>query len=124
MAILNVEDQNPNPTFVAASSGGDEFVNDGRSQIFVLNQSGASIRMRRVPQQKCDQNFDHGDAEHVGPDVNNPGDMEDVCPTGAISTFGPYDTHTFNNAFDRMELEWPDGVTSVQVVIMRMLPGL
>jgi hypothetical protein len=75
MATLTVQERQTDPSFVAAEAGGDAFVNDGATELLVLNVGLSTQTVTVVAARKCSHGFlddwtkdvDPGELMRVGP---------------------------------------------------------
>jgi hypothetical protein len=98
--VLRVNQNGANPAFVAASSTGDEFPNDGKTMFHVKNSGAASITITVNSSQPCNYGFDH--------------DHTVTVPNGGERMIGPFDRTRFNNSVGNVEVSY-SAVTSVTV---------
>jgi hypothetical protein len=103
MAILSVVATGGAGTvaLVAASAGGDSFQNSGTERLIVHNAAGASRRVKVLGgAQACNFGL-----------PGTPGhDVEYTIPAGVRWEFAPFRTDRFNDANQRVQLTYPDGV--------------
>jgi hypothetical protein len=94
------------PTLVAASAGGDEFVNSGRDFIHIKNGDASSMDVTINSQALCNQGQDH-----------------DVVVTVPASTgekfIGPFPKDRFNDTAGKVQITY-SAVTSVTIGIVRV----
>lgn len=90
-------------TFVAASAGGDTFVNDGAVALVVKNGSAGALSVVVNSSQPCDQGFDH--------------DVTVSVPAGEERTIGPFNTYRFGTT---VSVTYPGGVTSLTVAAVKV----
>ncbi|MBC7193861.1 hypothetical protein [Marinobacter sp.] len=103
MALLNVQKASLTglaPTFVAASAGGDSFVNDGKTVLHVKNGGASEITVTVNSQQPCNYGFDH--------------DVTVAVPAGGERIIGPFRQDRFNNSDGQVMVSY-SAVTSVTV---------
>ena len=105
MAILVVQ-EGIATSFVSAAAGGDEFVNNGRTQLYVLNSDPSSITVSFIAFRKCDQNVLHT--------------YDFTAPDGGTRVLGPFETFVFNNSNDRVEVTY-SSVTNISVAAVSIL---
>jgi len=112
MATLTVQETGLSglkPVFVAATSGGDDFVNDGSVVLHVKNGGGGSITVTANSQRNCDQGFDH--------------DLAVSVPAGEERMIGPFSTRRFNVETgadkDKVKITY-SGITSVTVAAIKV----
>ena len=87
------------PTPVAAAAGGDQFTNNGRTFLKVVNGSGGAITVTVAAQATCDQGSTHNVANSVS--------------AGATELMGPFSSrYTDANGFCQVTYS---GVTSLTV---------
>lgn len=103
MALLNVQKASLTglaPAFVAASAGGDSFVNDGKTVLHVKNGGASEITVTINSQQPCNYGFDH--------------DVVVAVPAGGERIIGPFRQDRFNDANGQVAVTY-SAVTSVTV---------
>lgn len=108
MAVLTVQDVTAaglTPTYVAASAGGDSFVNDGRTVLHVKNGDTVAHTVTIVSAKTCNQGFQHNIQVTVG--------------AGSDKMIGPFPTDRFNNDSGQVSVTY-DGVTSVTVAALQI----
>lgn len=108
MAVLTVQkitQAGIAPSFAAASAGGDEFANSGRTFLHVKNGGAGSINVTINSQKPCDQGFDH--------------DLVVAVPNGGERVIGPFEPGRFNNSSSRVAVSY-SGVTSVTVAALEV----
>lgn len=89
------------PTPVAAAGGGDQFTNNGKTLLKVVNGSGGSITVTIAAQRSCDQGSTHNIANAVA--------------AGATELMGPFDPARYSDASGFVQVTY-SGVTSLTVV--------
>lgn len=102
MATLSVQDVNTagaTPSFAAATSGGDQFSNDGKTMLEVKN-AGSSITVTIASQQACNQGSTHNTTVTVA--------------SGGDKMIGPFDPSRYNDANGYVQVTY-SAVTSVTV---------
>lgn len=95
MAVLNVTTTGTagaDPAFVAASAGGDEFANDGKTYLEVQNTSAGAINVTINSQKVCDQGVDH--------------DQVVAVAAGARRIIGPFPTDRWNDSNGRVQVTY------------------
>lgn len=103
MALLNVQKASLTglaPTFTAAAAGGDAFVNDGRTLLYVKNGGASEITVTVNSQQPCNYGFDH--------------DLQVAIPASGERIIGPFRQDRFNDANGQVVVTYT-AVTSVTV---------
>lgn len=95
-------------SFVAAASGGDEFVNSGKHFIAVINAHGADPRTITVNSQTlCNQGVDHDIA---------------VVITAAQDekVFGPFPKDRFNDSAGKVQITYSDSAADLTIAIFEL----
>jgi hypothetical protein len=108
MATLAVQDVNTSgigPTYAAASGGGDQFPNDGRTLLHVKNGSGAPITVTVASQRSCDQGSTHNTTVSV--------------PASGERMIGPFPTDRYSDSNGFVQLTY-SGVTSLTVAALSL----
>lgn len=108
MAILNVQEFQTvgiNPTFGAAAAGGDSYLNNGTTYLFVKNQSASSINVTADAVRQCDFGFDH--------------DLVTAVPAGQTVKIGPLAYNRFNDNNNRVSISY-SAVASITVAVVRV----
>lgn len=109
MAQLTVQDSTGTVGFVAtyavAASGGDAFINDGKTQLRVKNGGGSSITTTVKSYTLCDQGVEH--------------DLSIAVAAGTEAVVGPLDQGRFNSTAGLASVTY-SGVTSVTVAALRV----
>lgn len=104
MAVLTVQNAGfgglADVTFVAASGGGDSFVNNGRAILLVKNDDVSAKTVTINSQQLCSQGFDH--------------DISVVVAAGDQAIIGTIPTGRFNDTTGSVLITY-SAVTSVTV---------
>jgi len=72
------------PSFDATAAGGDTFVNNGSTFLYVRNSTGGSIDVTVDSQVNCNQGYDHDDVTSV--------------PDGSEEMIGPFAQNRFNDS--------------------------
>ncbi len=112
MAALTVENtgvgaNSLKPTFVAAAGGGDTFINDGRSMLYVKNGGGSPITVTIATPYSA----------QAGVGIEDP-------PTTVVNAeeevIGPFNPTLFNAADGTGVGVTYSGVTSVTVAVIRL----
>lgn len=94
------------PTYVAAASLGDEFVNSrGRALCHIKNGSGAPITITLDSQVECNYGIDH--------------DLDIIIPAGEERLIGPFDPARFNDVNGRVQVGY-SGVTTLTIAIIEV----
>lgn len=88
------------PTPVAAAGGGDQFANNGKTILKVVNGSGGAITVTVASQRSCDQGSTHNVTNSVG--------------AGATELMGPFPTDRYSDANGYCQVTY-SGVTSLTV---------
>lgn len=108
MATLTVQDINASgitPSYTAASAGGDEFANDGKTMLHVKNGGVSSITVTIISQKTCNQGYQHNLTVDVAADGEK--------------MIGPFSAERFNNENGRVQVQYSD-VTSVTVAALQL----
>lgn len=93
------------PSLVAAAAGGDEFVNSGKTLIYVKNGGGGSINVTVDSQAVCSQGYDH--------------DAVVAVPAGEERMIGPFSKDRFNDSDVKVQITY-SGVTSVTIAAIEV----
>lgn len=104
MAVLLVHDRQVDPTFQAASGGGDSFANDGTTELLIYNAGLVAITVTAVAARRCSHGFLDNWAKTVQP--------------GTVMRFGPFLASQFNNASGFAAFTY-SAVTDVSVAAQR-----
>lgn len=97
------------PTYAAADATGDNFVNNGKTFLYILN-GGVGAVTCTVTNQIAD-NLGGAASTH---------NVAVTCPNGTIPTvIGPLDPVRFNDGNSRANVTW-SGVTSVTIAVVVM----
>lgn len=107
MADLTIQKINQTgiaPSFVAASSVGDTFANDGKTFLHVKNGGASPITVTIDSVAPCNYGFDH--------------DVQVTVGAGAEQIIGPFETYRFNTD-GKVSVSY-SGVTSVTVAAFRL----
>lgn len=94
-----------NPTFVAASAGGDTFVNNGTTYLFVKNSGGSPIDVTVDSVAQCNYGFDHNLTVSVA--------------AGTTQKIGPLSPNRFNDITSKVAVSY-SAVTSVTVATLSL----
>lgn len=108
MATLNVQTVSLlglTPSFVAASAGGDEFVNSGRVMLHIKNGGASQITATINSQTPCSYGFDH--------------DVVVSVPASSELVVGPFPKARFNDSNGKVQITYND-VTSVTVAAIEL----
>lgn len=99
MALLTVYARSASPVFANADVLGDEFVNNGQTELFVSNVGVASIDVTVNAVRECSHGFI--DDEVV------------TCDPGELTPLGPFDASRFNSSLGRVSISYSDtsGIT-------------
>lgn len=93
------------PTFAAAAAGGDTFVNDGRTFLWVKNADVDAMNVTINSLDNCDQGFDHDPAVEV--------------TNAEERLIGPFPTGRFNDSSGQVSVTYDDE-TSVTVAVVKL----
>lgn len=108
MATLNVyrvDLDGGKPAFVAASAGGDNFVNSGKAFLIVKNGGTEAVTVTINSQTPCNYGFDHDIQVSVG--------------AADESWIGPFPKARFNDQNANVQITY-SGVTSVTVAVVEV----
>lgn len=108
MATLNVQRVSLiglAPVFVAASVGGDEFVNSGRAVLHVKNDDTTNKTVTVNSQTPCNQGFDH--------------DVVVTVPASGELVIGPFPKNRFDDANGKVQVTY-SAVTAVTVAVVEV----
>jgi hypothetical protein len=94
-----------NPSYSAASAGGDDFVNDGRTFLHVKNGGAGAITVTVTTP-----------AQISGIDV---ADIAVSVPNGSERMIGPFPTNLFNASTGKASITY-SGVTSVTIAAIKV----
>lgn len=106
MAVLTVQQVSLTglaPVFVAASAGGDEFVNSGRAVLHVKNGDTTDKTVTVNSQTPCNQGFDH--------------DVAVTVPASGERVIGPFPKNRFDDANGKIQITY-SAVTAVTVAVI------
>lgn len=98
--------------YTTADVGGDEFVNDERTIVHVINGGGSDITVTVTAQETVANKNGFGDIEIA--------DTEVVCTAGEERFIGPFPSQRFNNKSTGLVQLSYSGVTSVTIAAMRL----
>lgn len=103
------------PSYAAASGGGDEMPNDGKTLLHVKNAGGGSINVTLTAQVT---------SRDAGPGFGaySLADLVVAVGAGAERIIGPLPRRAFNNASERVAIAY-SGVTSVTVGAFKLPEG-
>lgn len=96
LTVQEVDKNNPvTPTFNAAASGGDSFLNNGRVVVYFKNADGAATRTITFDSLvDCNQGFDH--------------DIEVEVPISGEKMVGFFETNRFNDTSGLINMTYDD----------------
>ena len=107
MALLTVQHTSGSagltPSFAAATSGGDSYTNSGLETLQVKNGSGGALRVTITAQHPCSQGTLHTVTYSVA--------------AGGTMLLGPFAFQYYNDASNKVQITYPDGVTSLTVAV-------
>ena len=92
-------------TFSSANSGGDYFVNDGKTFIEIVNGGGSDITLTVDSPTECNQGSTH--------------DVTVTVTAGERRHVGPFDKSRFNDDDGMVQLTYSD-VTSVTIAAIKL----
>lgn len=108
MAILTRLDETETIVYSVASAGGDEFDNaNGYSEVELYNRAGISRRVQFVEQRDCTFGEKGSHAAQVV-----------TLPPGAKHRSRHFHIWRYNNAANRVEMIYPDGVAGLMVAAL------
>lgn len=110
MAALTIQefdkDTSLTPSFAAAAAGGDTFLNDGRTFLYIKNGSGGAIIATIDSLVNCNQGTDHN--------------ITVTIPAGSEEIVGPFTPASRFNGDDNFSSITYDGVTSLTIAAIKM----
>jgi len=96
------------PTFAAADATGDNYINNGKTYLLVLNGGASPVTCTAVNQ--IADNFGGAASSH---------NVAVSCPNGTTPTLiGPLDPFRFNDGNGRSNVTW-SAVTSVTIAVVQ-----
>ncbi|MDH5187354.1 MAG: hypothetical protein OEW37_00195 [Rhodospirillaceae bacterium] len=93
------------PSYVAATGGGDDFVNSTNTLLHIKNGSGGDITVTVNSLKSCSYGFDH--------------DSVTVVTAGSEEIVGPFDTKRFNDSNGKAAITY-SGVTSLTIAAFKL----
>lgn len=105
LAVQKVTLNGLGPSFVAASVGGDEFINTGRVMLYVKNGGASAVDVTINSQTQCNYGFDH--------------DVVVSIPAGGERIVGPFPKTRFDDANGKVQIAYSD-VTSITVAAIEL----
>lgn len=93
-------------SFSAASAGGDEFQNDGKTHLFLDNQSGGDITVTGGPQNPCNQGFTHG--------------HDTVAQAGGLTISKAFERRFYNDSTGKVQVTY-SATASLTVAAVRIV---
>ena len=93
-------------TFVAATAAGDDFLNDGRTYLEIVNGGAGAVVVTADSKSNCNQGFDHDLTLSVG--------------AGLTGRLGPFEPTRFNGADGLMDVTYDQDLT-VTVAAVRLV---
>ena len=93
------------PAYVAASSGGDQFINDGKTYVHIKNGGAGAIVATFNSIAPCDQGFDH--------------DIAISVPVGEERKVAPFGKPRFNDTAEKVAITYDD-VSSVTIGVFKL----
>jgi hypothetical protein len=103
LSIQTVSIDGLNPAFAAAASGGDAFVNDGKSYVHAKNGHSSAQTVRVVSQ------------VNPAPPGTAAANKDISIPAGQERQIGPFPKSAYNDANGKVQLQYPAGVTALTV---------
>lgn len=104
MALLTVHDRQVDPTFQAADVAGDTFVNDGSTELLVINPGPSAITITAAGARKCSHGF-----------VDN---LVKTIEAGELLRWGPFLPSWFNSPAGVMSVSY-SAVAGISVAAQR-----
>lgn len=92
-----------NPTYAAASSGGDSFTNNGKTILHVKNTGSSPVTVTVNSQTPCSQGFDH--------------DVVITAANGSEAMLGPFVQSRFNDLNGKVQVTYSDA-TGVMIAAL------
>ncbi len=92
MATLTVQARQTDPTEDPADAGGDEFANDGATELLVINTGLAQVTVTATAQRRCSHGF-----------LDN---WSLIAEPDALLRFGPFEPSRFNDANGRVQISY------------------
>lgn len=107
MAVLPVFARNVDPTFQAADVAGDQFTNDGATELLVMNTGISSVAVLVSAARVCN----HGFLDHLVETVEG----------GETFRLGPFKSSRFNNASGVVSVTYQVGadLSDISVAVQR-----
>lgn len=105
MSTLTVQDRDDPTAFETADAGGDEFINDGLTELRVVNGGLAAITVTAVADGQCSQGFLH--------------DVVQSVAAGELFPMGPFTHSHYSRTDSRVQITYSD-VTAVTVEARRL----
>lgn len=93
------------PTFAAADVGGDSFLNNGRTFLYIRNASGSPITITVLSQVDCSQGHDH--------------DIIITVPAGSEEMCGPFNVSRFKSVAGVVNVNYSD-VTTLTIAALAL----
>ena len=94
MALLTVHARNEDIAFQPASAGGDEFPNDGDTEVIVFNRGLADVDVTFATQRPCNHGFVDDKVETAG--------------SAEYTPMGPFEASRFNTSTGRVQFTYAD----------------
>jgi len=110
MAALTIQefdkDSSLTPSFAAATAGGDTFLNDGRTFLYIKNGSGGDLDVTVDSLVNCNQGSDHN--------------IVTTVPAGSEEMVGPFTPASRFNGDNNYASITYSGVTSLTIAAIKM----
>lgn len=103
LSVQSVSTAGVAPTYASATSGGDQFSNDGKTTIHV-KASAAPVTVTIASQRVCDQGSTHNKTV--------------VVSSTGEQMIGPFDTNRYNDTNNRVQLTYSQ-VTGVTIGVFQ-----
>lgn len=97
LIVQSISQSGINPTFVAASAGGDTFKNNGKTSLHVKNGSASAITVTVDSIEQCSQGFNH--------------DLTVSIPASEERIIGTFDMRRFNGANSQVSVSYSASAT-------------
>lgn len=106
MATLTIQQLTASINWATAAGGGDAYANSGEEHLLVLNNSAGTLRVRFEAQTQPSDPF------------NTVPDVDVSVAAGALVICKAVRGKWFNDGAGRVQLTYPDGVTSLNVAAL------
>jgi len=116
MAILTVQEETATITFQAAAAGGDEFVNDGRTRVWMKEAAAEAPVALAVMRRKCNAGVLHTTLQPAT-------GQETTALANDLKLTPAFDRHLYNDANGRAKITYTGTITNLTVAAVRMPPA-